>query len=500
VDTEHRAECIVGRGAPAIAAASLQECCEIVAEMTEKRPARPPDQSRGAAATPRPVDTIVAVATPPGYGGIGIVRISGPGAGVLASAVLGEVPPAGRAVARAFRDATGAAIDAGIAIFYAAPRSFTGEDVLELQGHGGPVVLDLVVARCLELGARGARPGEFSERAFLNDKLDLAQAEAVADLIAAGSATAARAAFRSLSGEFSVRVEALATSITELRTHVEAAIDFADEDLELLVGGALAASLARLLDAFDRLDAAAEQGRLLHDGYTVVIAGRPNAGKSSLLNVLAGHEAAIVTAIPGTTRDVLRERIDIDGLPITVLDTAGLRESPDVVEAEGIRRAQHEIGRADRVLFIVDAADPAALEVLSADVARLPGDVPVTLVFNKSDLRAPTLATPAGVERALAISARTGAGLAELRAHIKSAAGYRPAEASTFSARRRHLDALRRARGHAERARDTLTRNAGAEFVAEELRLGHDALGEITGRFTSEDLLGEIFASFCIGK
>jgi tRNA modification GTPase len=297
-----------------------------------------------------------------------------------------------------------------------------------------------------------------------------------------------------------VRVEALATSITELRTHVEAAIDFADEDLELLVGGALDSPLARLLDAFERLAAAAEQGRLLHDGYTVVIAGRPNAGKSSLLNVLAGHEAAIVTAIPGTTRDVLRERIDIDGLPITVLDTAGLRESPDVVEAEGIRRAHHEIGRADRVLFIVDGADPAALEALPADLARLPGDVPVTLVLNKSDLRAPALATPAGAECALAISARTGAGLADLRAHIKSAAGYRPVEASAFSARRRHLDALRRARGHVERARDALTQSAGAEFVAEELRLGHDALGEITGRFTSEDLLGEIFASFCIGK
>ncbi len=442
-------------------------------------------------------DTIVAVATPPGHGGIGIVRVSGSLTRALAVAILGELPESHRAVPKSFRAEGGVALDAGIAVFYAAPRSFTGEDVLELQGHGGPVVMDLLLARCLELGARHARAGEFSERAFLNDKMDLAQAEAVADLIAAGSEAAARAALRSLSGEFSTRIGTLASELTELRTHVEAAIDFADEDLELLAVGAVATRIARLIHAFDELTAVAEQGRILHDGCVLVIAGRPNAGKSSLLNALAGHEAAIVTAIPGTTRDVLRERIDIDGLPITILDTAGLRESPDVVEAEGIRRARAEIARADRVLFIVDGADPAALERLPEDLAALPATVAVTVLINKSDLRATTVAAAAPT---LPVSARTGAGLPELRAHIKEFAGYRPTAAGVFSARRRHLDALGRARGCVEAAGAALSASAGTELVAEELRLAHDALGEITGRFTSEDLLGTIFASFCIGK
>jgi len=440
------------------------------------------------------------MATPAGRGGIGIVRVSGPGTRMLAAAMLGSLPEPERAVVRRFRAADGGPIDQGLALFFAAPRSFTGEDVLELHGHGGPVVMDLLVARCIALGARLARPGEFSERAFLNDKLDLAQAEAVADLIEAGSAAAARAALRSLAGEFSARVERISTELVELRTHVEAAIDFADEDLELLAEGAVGGRLARLLEDFRMLAATAEQGRILHEGYVLVIAGRPNAGKSSLMNALAGHDAAIVTAIPGTTRDVLRERIDIDGLPITLLDTAGLRDSPDVVEAEGIRRAQHAIARADRVLYVVDGADPAARAVLPRDLAALPAEVPVTVVVNKSDLAACAPPPAAGSGPAVSISALTGAGLAELRAHLKHAAGYRPAEAGVFSARRRHLEALGRAGTHAAAAAAELDRGAGTELVAEELRLAHEALGEITGRFTSEDLLGRIFASFCIGK
>ncbi len=456
------------------------------------------DASRRPAAAPPP-DTIAAIATPPGHGGIGIVRVSGSLARPIAAGILGEVPEPGRAVVRRFRAADGDSIDAGVALLYASPRSFTGEDVLELQGHGGPVVLDLLLARCLELGARSARAGEFSERAFLNDKLDLAQAEAVADLIAAGSAEAARAALRSLTGEFSVRVEALSSELIALRTEVEAAIDFADEELDLPAEGAIASRISRLLAEFAALEATAEQGRILHEGFTLVIAGRPNAGKSSLMNVLAGHEAAIVTAIPGTTRDVLRERIDLDGLPITILDTAGLRDSPDVIEAEGIRRALGEIGRADRVLYVVDAADPAALEAVSADLARLPAGVPVSVLLNKVDIAAARASDPAAVPT-LRVSARTGAGLDLLRAHLKHSAGYRPMEAGVFSARRRHLDALGRTRLHVAAAKDALESSDGSELVAEELRLAHDALGEISGRFTSEDLLGRIFASFCIGK
>ena len=458
----------------------------------------PRDALHPRAVTPSP-DTIAAIATPPGHGGIGIVRVSGSLARALAQGILGEVPEPARAVVRRFRSADGDPIDAGVALFYAAPRSFTGEDVLELQGHGGPVVLDLLIARCLELGARAARPGEFSERAFLNDKLDLAQAEAVADLIAAGSAEAARAALRSLSGEFSARIETLSNELIALRTEVEAAIDFAEEDLDLPAEGALATRVQRLLEELIAIEATAEQGRILHEGFTLVIAGRPNAGKSSLMNALAGHEAAIVTAIPGTTRDVLRERIDVDGLPITILDTAGLRDSPDVIEAEGIRRALGEIGRADHVLFVVDAADPAAVEAVAADLSRLPAGVPVSVLLNKVDIVAVRAAEPVAVPT-LRVSARTGAGLAELRAHLKQSAGYRPMEAGVFSARRRHLDALGRVRVHVAAAEDALESRAGGELVAEELRLAHDALGEISGRFTTEELLGRIFASFCIGK
>jgi tRNA modification GTPase len=440
-----------------------------------------------------PADTIVAIATPPGRGGIGVVRVSGPAAGSVARGVVGPLPPR-LAVVRRFHAADGSPLDAGLALWFPAPHSFTGEDVLELHGHGGPVVLDLLVARCIELGARPARPGEFSERAFLNDKLDLAQAEAVAALIDAGSAAAARAALRSLEGEFSARVHALEAGLVELRVYVEASIDFGEEDIELLEQGAIASRLGTLARDLEALAASAEQGRLLQEGCTVVIAGRPNAGKSSLLNALAGHEAAIVTEVPGTTRDVLRERIDLEGLPVLLLDTAGLRASPGRVEAEGIRRARAELARADHVLYVVDAADPAALAALPGERASLAPGVPATMVFNKADLAA----APAG--EGVAISALTGRGLPELRARLKAALGYRPGEAGVLSARRRHLDALARTRVRLASAAGRLAEGAGTELVAEELRLAHEALGEITGRFTSEDLLGRIFASFCIGK
>ena len=486
-------------------------------------------------------DTIVAIATPPGRGGVGVVRVSGARVADVCAAILGDLPPARRAVLRAFRDAQGRAIDRGLALHFPAPHSYTGEPVLELHGHGGPVVMDLLVQRVLECGARLARPGEFSERAYLNDRLDLAQAEAVADLIDATSAAAARAALRSLDGEFSRRVDALAARLVELRTYVEAAIDFPDEEIDLLADGAIRARVNDALATCDAITASAEQGRLLREGYVIVIAGRPNAGKSSLLNALAGHEVAIVTDVPGTTRDVLRERIAIDGLPITVLDTAGLREVDDVVEAEGIRRARREIERADRVLYVVDAADAEAVNAAPREVAALPGRVPATMVYSKCDLpaaranlssvslaggtaataaTAATGATGAGAGDAagsstssaaspaaaslahevVRVSTRTASGLDPLRVHLKAAAGYAPGEGGEFSARRRHLDALARAREHLVGAVDRLTQSAGAELAAEELRLAHVALGEITGEFTSEDLLGRIFASFCIGK
>ncbi len=436
-------------------------------------------------------DTIVAAATPPGRGGIGIVRVSGPATRAIAKAMLGREPPPRQADTAVFSDAGGRTIDQGIALFFPAPRSFTGEDVLELQGHGGPVVMDLVIARAIELGARQARPGEFSERAFLNDKLDLAQAEAIADLIGAGSAQAARAALSSLAGDFSREVAALAKQVMELRVFVEAAIDFPDEDVDFLDSPAVRGRLAEIRAQFERISRAASQGRALSEGLRVVIAGRPNAGKSSLLNALAGEDAAIVTDIPGTTRDLLREHIHVDGLPIHVIDTAGLRDNPDLIEEEGIRRARAEMRRADVVLYLVDSgigAAPGELETLAQDP-------PVLVLWNKIDI-----ATPPARCVGIAISALTGAGLPELRERLKAAAGYSANEAGVFSARRRHVDALARARGLVETAGARLGGRDGFELVAEELRLAQRALGEITGEVTSDALLGAIFADFCIGK
>ncbi len=445
-------------------------------------------------------DTIAALATPPGCGGIAVVRVSGPLAPAIAGAVLGALPPPRQAVRRVFRDAAGAALDHGLALYFPAPHSFTGEHVLELHAHGAPVVVDMLLKRVIGLGARLARPGEFSERAFLNGKLDLAQAEAIADLVSAGSEAAARAALRSLSGEFSRRVRALTEALIRLRMYVEAAIDFPEEEIDFLSDERVARELASLLAQLEALLADTRQGALLQAGMTLVLAGAPNAGKSSLLNALAREDAAIVSPIPGTTRDIVRTRIDIDGMPIHVLDTAGLRASSDAIEREGIARARAAMARADRVLLVLDdAADSAAQ--LAALRAHLPEGVGCTLIYNKIDLsgRAPG-PLPAAGDAALALSAKTGAGLEQLRAHLKQCMGFQPAEESGFIARRRHLDAIGRARDGVARGRDQLATRGAGELLAEELRRAQQALGEVTGEFTSEDLLAQIFAHFCIGK
>ncbi|HTD13134.1 MAG TPA: tRNA uridine-5-carboxymethylaminomethyl(34) synthesis GTPase MnmE [Steroidobacteraceae bacterium] len=447
-------------------------------------------------------DTIAAAATPPGRGGVGIVRISGPRVPELAAVLLaGDLPRARHATFARFLDAQREPIDAGLALFFPAPHSYTGEHVLELHSHGGPLVMEALVSRAVELGARRAQAGEFTLRAFLNDKLDLAQAEAIADLIDAGSQQAARAAMRSLQGEFSAMVNGLTEAVIELRTYVEAVIDFPEEEIDLLADRELSARFQAVRDHFEGVSGSAQQGRLLREGMTVVIAGAPNAGKSSLLNRLAGYDAAIVTPIAGTTRDVVRERISIDGMPLHVLDTAGLRSGGDAVEEEGMRRAHAEMRRADRVLFVIDAAaDPDAV-AFREERERLPAEVPVTLVFNKCDLAVgvPVADTVTGPQRVV-LSALSGQGLGELRAHLKDCMGYQTADGGTVSARRRHLEALARARAHTEEAARQLRERRAGELAAEELRAAQQALSEITGEFTNEDLLGRIFAGFCIGK
>jgi tRNA modification GTPase len=443
-------------------------------------------------------DTIVAIATPAGRGAVGIVRLSGAETPRIAIQILGELPAARTACVRRFVDAGGTTLDVGLALYFPAPSSFTGEPVLELQGHGGAQVQDELLRRALSLGARMARPGEFTERAFLNGKLDLAQAEAVADLIDSGTAAAARAAVRSMQGEFSAHIHGLQAQLTELRAYVEAAIDFPDEEIDFLSGDALESRLSRVFAAFDSIAAAAHRGALLREGLNVVIAGKPNAGKSSLLNRLVGADVAIVTALPGTTRDVLRQQVHLDGLPVNFIDTAGLRTAADVAEEEGIRRARAQMQDADRVLYVQDAT--LAELALPEEIRELPSAVPVTVVNNKIDLLGlvPRVEAYGGRTR-LFVSAQTGAGLDLLREHLKTGAGYH-AEAGAFSARRRHLDALTRARELVVRAAETLRATQACELFAEDLRLAQRALGEITGDFTSDDLLGEIFGSFCIGK
>jgi tRNA modification GTPase len=445
-------------------------------------------------------DTIAAIASAPGRGAVGVIRISGPDVPHIAQEILKFLPTPRLAHVADFRSRSGEPLDRGLALYFPAPASYTGEHVLELQGHGGALILDLLLKRLLELGCRMARPGEFSERAFLNGKIDIAQAEAIADLIDAGTTAAARAAVRSMQGEFSAHINALQAQITELRSSVEAAIDFPDEELEFLPGSVLGRSMANILTAFESITAAARQGALLREGLNVVIAGKPNAGKSSLLNKLVGDEVAIVTEQPGTTRDVLRQHVHLDGLPLNLIDTAGLRAAADVAEAEGVRRALNELDRADRVLYILDAAADEPPD-WRAELAELPPGVPVTLIFNKIDLSG---AAPRADESRdppqVFLSAKTGEGVPLLREHLKSRAGYLSDDSGALSARRRHLDALRRAQSCVMQAAETLRTTRAFELFAEDLRRAQLALGEITGEFTSDDLLGEIFSSFCIGK
>ncbi len=431
-----------------------------------------------------------------------MVRVSGAEVPRIAREILGFMPLPRHARLASFLDAEGKCLDQGLALYFPAPASFTGEHVLELQGHGGPLVTDLVLKRVLELGCRMARPGEFSERAFCNGKIDIAQAEAVADLIDAGTAAAAKAAVRSMRGEFSARIAELQAQLTELRAYVEAAIDFPDEEVEFLSSAAIDARLERVFGGFDSIIAAARQGSLLREGLTVVIAGKPNAGKSSLLNRLVGDDVAIVTAAPGTTRDLLRQHLELDGLPLNLVDTAGLRIASDEAEEEGVRRARIEMRRADHVLYVEDATliGERSAAKLAAEIQDFPAEVPLTLVFNKIDLTGAAARATHGAVTEIFLSAKTGAGVDLLRAHLKESAGYRDSESGALAARSRHLDALRRAEALVRSAADVLRRPQAFELFAEDLRLAQCALGEITGEFTSEDLLGAIFGSFCIGK
>ncbi|MHA6313318.1 MULTISPECIES: tRNA uridine-5-carboxymethylaminomethyl(34) synthesis GTPase MnmE [Pantoea] len=450
-------------------------------------------------------DTIVAQATPPGRGGVGILRVSGARAAEVAQQLLGKLPKPRYADYLPFTDADGSVLDQGIALWFPGPNSFTGEDVLELQGHGGPVILDLLLKRIVALpGVRIAQPGEFSERAFLNDKLDLAQAEAIADLIDASSEQAARSAVNSLQGVFSTRVNQLVEALTHLRIYVEAAIDFPDEEIDFLSDGKIEAQLNAVMADLDGVRAEARQGSLLREGMKVVIAGRPNAGKSSLLNALAGRDAAIVTDIAGTTRDVLREHIHIDGMPLHIIDTAGLREASDEVERIGIERAWQEIEQADRVLFMVDGTTTDATEAAAIwpdFVSRLPPELPITVVRNKADVTGEPLGlTEVNGHSLIRLSARTSAGVDQLRDHLKQSMGFAGNMEGGFLARRRHLQALELAATHLLQGKAQLLGAWAGELLAEELRLAQQALSEITGEFTSDDLLGRIFSSFCIGK
>jgi tRNA modification GTPase len=441
-------------------------------------------------------DTIVAPATPPGVGGVGVVRISGDDAERIARAMLGSLPEPRVATYATFVNSRGEALDQGLALYFPSPASFTGESVIELHGHGGPIVMSLLVDAAIELGARLAEPGEFSKRAFLNDKLDLVQAEAIADLIDSGTAQAARAALRSLNGAFSDAVNELVEQLTALRMYVEAAIDFPEEEIDFLADDELVERLSSCAASFESLLSKAAVGRVMRDGYQVVIVGRPNAGKSSLMNRLSGEETAIVTEIAGTTRDVLRERINIDGLAVELVDTAGLRDNPDRIEEEGIRRARKAMAAADAVLWIQDATEP----VPEGIEEPVPDGVPVTIVRNKIDLSGDTPGIVGGDRPVVQLAAKTGEGLDALRKHIRDLAGFRDLGEGAFTARRRHVDALREAQKRFEAGRTALQAARAGELLAEELRLSQQALGTITGEFTPDDLLGRIFSEFCIGK
>jgi tRNA modification GTPase len=456
------------------------------------------DLARAAGGKTIAAETIAAIATAAGAGGIGVVRVSGPRSFVIAQMLIGKKLKPRRFQLATFRDENGAALDRGLALGFAAPHSYTGEDVVELQAHGSPILLDLLLRRVLALGARSARPGEFSERAFLNGKLDLVQAEAVADLIASGSEVAARAAMRSLEGEFSAAVRALLEALVRVRAWLEAALDFPEEEIDFLSAPQLTDSLAALQTQTADLLAATKRGVVLRNGLHVVIVGRPNAGKSSLLNALAQSERAIVTAIAGTTRDVLRESVNFDGIGLTLVDTAGLRESGDLVEREGVRRARAELARADVAILVTDTAsaehDRKLLDECAAATTRL-------IVHNKIDLSGEVahLDPPQHGEIHIHLSAQTGEGLDLLRGELARLAGRGDGAQGAFSARTRHVQALQETTAHLDAARTQLHARVG-ELAAEELRQAQRCLSEITGEYTSDDLLGAIFSTFCIGK
>jgi tRNA modification GTPase trmE len=444
------------------------------------------------------LDTIAAIATPPGNGGVGIIRISG----VLATQIAGHLTTKSflprQALFTAFNDKDGSVIDSGILLYFPNPSSYTGEDTIELQGHGGTVVLDMLLRRVLSLGARMAKPGEFTERAFLNNKLDLAQAEAVADLIESSTEQSVRSSQKSMQGVFSKQINALVDQLTELRMYVEAAIDFVDEEIDFLTDGIVENKINEISKKFQKIQNTAQQGRLLRDGMTIVLAGKPNAGKSSLLNALTGHEAAIVTEVAGTTRDILRERIQIDGMPLHIIDTAGLRESDNIVEQEGIRRAHEEIRQADKILLIIDSTDPET--ETDSLLNTLPAGLDITKVYNKIDLsgmQAQIIESEHHSEIYLSIKQQIGIEL--LTEHLKKSVGFKGEADDVFIARRRHIEALSESQQYIACAKQQL-KNQSGELVAEDLRQAQNSLAEITGTFSSDDLLGKIFGSFCIGK
>lgn len=442
-------------------------------------------------------DTIAAVATAPGRGGIGVVRVSGKNLDVFALAILGKKPRARVATLCDFHDSDDSAIDQGIALFFPGPHSFTGEDVLELQGHGGNAVMQRLLKRCLSLGARLAEPGEFTRRAFLNDKLDLAQAESIADLIDASSEEAAKSAMRSLQGEFSRAINEIVARLIDLRMLVEACIDFPDEDIDFLEAADALGKLAHIQQLLQRLFASARQGSLLREGVHVVLVGQPNVGKSSLLNQLAGNEVAIVTPVAGTTRDTVREEIDIQGVPFHIIDTAGLRETACEVEQIGISRTWDAVGRASLVLLLLDAREGES-EADRMILARLPARLPLVKVFNKIDLLPDQLLTGSRDEPATVfVSAKTGAGMDDLRQRLLELAGWEQTGEGAFMARERHLRAMEKTREHLDKAEKDWRQ---LEFFAEELKLAQNSLSTITGEFRADDLLGEIFSRFCIGK